>query len=138
MVVMQRDIEKLQDASYEELKQKYSDLIPDNFPRTKVFLVRTIAYKLQEKKYGKLKAKYRKILEESTDRTKKQKVKYDLDQGQKITKEYRGKTYVVLVYEKKYIYNGEEFNSLSQIAKLITGKHLSGPLFFNLRKRKHG
>ena len=135
---MQRDLEKLEKLSYEELKQKYADIVPENFPRTKVFLIRTIAYKLQERKHGKLKAKYRKVLEESTDRTKKQKVKYDLDQGQKITKEYRGKTYIVFVYEKKYIYNGEEFNSLSQIAKLITGKHLSGPLFFNLRKRKHG
>lgn len=138
MVAMQQEIEKLKNRNTEELKQKYADLIPANFPKTHVFLLRTIAYKLQERKYGKLKAKYTGILEDSTDKTKKQKVKYDLDQGQKITKEYRGKKYEVFVYEKKYIYNGEEFNSLSQIAKLITGKHLSGPLFFNLRKRKLG
>ncbi len=138
MVAMQEEIEKLNDKSYEELKQEYAKLIPNNFPKTHVFLVKTIAYKLQEREYGKLKAKYRRVLEESTDRTKKQKVKYELDQGEKITKEYRGKKYEVFVYDKKYIYNGEEFNNLSQIAKLITGKHLSGPLFFNLRRRKLG
>jgi hypothetical protein len=138
MVAMQDEIEKLKDKTYEELKKEYANLIPENFPKTHVFLLRTIAYKLQERKYDQLKIKYRKVLEESTDRTKKQKVKYELDQGQKITKEYRGKKYEVFVYDKKYTYNGQEFNSLSQIAKLITGKHLSGPLFFNLRKRKNG
>ncbi len=120
-----------------ELRQEFSDLIPENFPNSRVFLEKMIAYKLQERKYGKLQARYRKALEESTNKIKKQKVKYDLDQGQKITKEYRGKRYEVFVSEKTYIYNGEQFNSLSKIAKLITGKHLSGPLFFNLRKRKH-
>lgn len=132
------NFQELENMSYKELRDKYKELIPENFPKSRVFLIRTIAYKLQEKKYGKLKAKYRKILEESTDGDKKQKLKYGLDNGQKITKEYRGKSYEVFVYDKKFIYKGEEFNSLSQIAKLITGKHLSGPLFFNLRKRKNG
>lgn len=138
MVAMDKELENLENKSYEDLKREYANLIPENFPKTKIFLIRTIAYKLQERKYGKLKAKYIYTLQDSTDRDKKQKVKYDLDQGQKITKEYRGKKYEVFVHDKKYIYNGEEFNSLSQIAKLITGKHLSGPLFFNLRRRKLG
>mgnify|MGYP002640605724 CR=1 FL=1 len=135
---IEEEIENLKNQSHSELIKQYKSLIPENFPKSRVFLIRTIAYKLQEKKYGRFKAKYQKVLEESTDRNKKQKVKYDLEQGQKITKEYRGKKYEVIAYDKKFIYNGEEFNSLSQIAKLITGKHLSGPLFFNLRRRKFG
>ena len=132
------NLDELESMSFQELKEKYKDLIPENFPKSRVFLIRTIAYNLQEKRHGKLKAKYLKILEGYRDKSKIPKLKYELDKGQKITREYKGKQHEVFAYDKKFIYNGEEFNSLSQIAKLITGKHLSGPLFFNLRKRKHG
>lgn len=129
---------ELENMSYQKLREKYKDIVPENFPKSRVFLTRTIAYKLQEKKYGNLKIKYYKFLERYRDKNKIPKLKYELDKGQKITREYRGKTHEVFVTEKAYIYNGEEFKSLTKVAKIITGKHLSGPLFFNLRKRKHG
>ena len=139
MCVAATMLEQLQNLTPNELRERFTGLLQDTAISSKFFLKRTIAYRLQEKKRGKLKTKTQEILERSTTKTNQpQKISYDLDQGQKIVKEYRGKKYEVFVTEKIFTYNGEQFNSLSKIAKLITGKHLSGPLFFNLRKRKHG
>jgi hypothetical protein len=55
--------------------------------------------------------------------------------GSKLIRDWRGVTHTVLVLENGYEWNGETFNSLSQIARAITGAHWSGPRFFGLAER---
>lgn len=56
--------------------------------------------------------------------------------GTVLTRAYRGKAYHVIVREDGFEYDGQIFRSLSAIAKLITGSHWNGLLFFKLAKSK--
>jgi hypothetical protein len=47
-------------------------------------------------------------------------------------REWHGRTHVVVVTDTGFDYAGSSYKSLTQIAKLITGAHWSGPRFFGL------
>jgi len=54
----------------------------------------------------------------------------------RLVREWNGKAHVVMVGDDKVIrWNGQEWRSLSEVAKAITGTHWSGPAFFGLKKR---
>lgn len=54
--------------------------------------------------------------------------------GTVLTRVYRGEAYHVVVHKDGFEYDGQIFRSLSAIAKLITGTHWNGLLFFKLAK----
>ncbi len=54
--------------------------------------------------------------------------------GTLLTRVYRGQAYHVVVRQDGFEYDGQVFRSLSAIAKLITGSHWNGLLFFNIAK----
>lgn len=56
--------------------------------------------------------------------------------GTRLVREWNGNTYHVLVHEEGFEHEGRRYDSLSQIARAITGAHWSGPRFFGLRNRK--
>ena len=59
--------------------------------------------------------------------------------GSIIVKEYRGRTILVHVLDGHFEYDGRRFDSLSAIARQITGTKWNGFLFFGLAKGKvHG
>ncbi len=59
--------------------------------------------------------------------------------GTVIVKEYRGRTILVHVLGEHFEYDGRRFDSLSAIAREITGTKWNGFLFFGLAKGKlHG
>ncbi len=122
------------------LYQKHFTSLP---PRSITTIKRILSYKIQELQQGKLKLKYQKLLEEfsinpNTIANRKEVPQYQIQQGQKITKEYHGKIYEVIKTEKAFIYNNQTYKSLSIIANKITGQKWSGPRFFNLRGRSVG
>jgi hypothetical protein len=49
-------------------------------------------------------------------------------------REWHGSTHVLVVTDTGFDYAGSSYRSLTQIAKLITGVHWSGPRFFGLTK----
>ena len=53
-----------------------------------------------------------------------------------ITRIYRGRTIRVTVLESGFEYDGKRYRSLSAIAKVVTGSHWNGKLFFGLKKTK--
>ncbi|WP_257254742.1 DUF2924 domain-containing protein, partial [Endozoicomonas sp. SESOKO3] len=55
----------------------------------------------------------------------------------RIVKEYEGETHEVIVTREGFEYRGQIYRSLSGIAKLITGSHWSGPVFFGLKGSSH-
>ena len=57
--------------------------------------------------------------------------------GAKLVREWHGSTHIVLVTDTGFDYAGSSYKSLTQIAKLITGAHWSGPRFFGLTTRRH-
>jgi len=48
----------------------------------------------------------------------------------RFVREWHGKEYAVDVLMGGYLYKNKRYKSLSEIAKLITGTHWSGPRFF--------
>jgi hypothetical protein len=57
-----------------------------------------------------------------------------LKPGTRLLREWRGETHQVTVMDAGFEYRGSRYESLSEIARLITGTRWSGPLFFGLRK----
>ena len=56
--------------------------------------------------------------------------------GTVLVREWRGVTHDVTVVENGFLWNGKTHQSLSTIARTITGTHWNGPRFFGLRATK--
>lgn len=57
--------------------------------------------------------------------------------GTRFTRAWQGKIHVVTVTaDKKFSWQGKEYNTLSQVACAITGTHWSGPAFFGIRQKR--
>ena len=54
--------------------------------------------------------------------------------GQKLTREFKGRTVEVLVTADGFEYEDQTFKSISAVARRITGYMVSGPVFFKLDK----
>jgi len=52
--------------------------------------------------------------------------------GTRLMREWNGKTHVVDVLDKGVLYNGQTYQSLSSVARTITGARWSGPRFFGI------
>jgi hypothetical protein len=104
-------------------------------------LVRGVAYKLQEQVYGGLSHDTRRRLRSLVDGPDKQSRSRaapatTLKPGTKLVREWRGHVHTVNVLDDGFDYGGQRHRSLTRIARLITGVHWSGPLFFGLSKRR--
>jgi hypothetical protein len=104
-------------------------------------LVRGVAHKLQEQVYGGLSPGIRRRLRslvEGPDKQNRSRAApaITLKPGTKLVREWRGHVQTVNVLDDGFDYRGQHYRSLSQIARLITGVHWSGPLFFGLSKRR--
>ena len=55
-----------------------------------------------------------------------------LPAGSRLIREWHGRTYTIDVQESGFTYDGEQYASLSQVARAITGARWSGPRFFGL------
>ena len=58
-----------------------------------------------------------------------------LAEGAVITREWKGVRHEVEVADGCFIYGGERWKSLSEVARAITGTRWNGPRFFGLRGR---
>jgi hypothetical protein len=50
-----------------------------------------------------------------------------------LIREWGGTRHEVTVLENGAMFRGKRYRSLSQVARVITGSHWSGPLFFGLK-----
>jgi len=55
--------------------------------------------------------------------------------GTRLVRRWKGRNHLVTVEPNGFEYCGTRYDSLSQIARLITGTRWSGPLFFGLRTK---
>jgi hypothetical protein len=59
-----------------------------------------------------------------------------LKPGTRLVRQWRDQVYLVNVEAKGYEYQGARYQSLSEIARLITGTRWSGPLFFGVKSEQ--
>lgn len=92
-----------------------------------------LAWEIQAKAYGGLSRRTTSLLdqfERGKTRTR------EASPGMRLVREWNGRTHVVTIGEDKVIrWNECEWNSLSEVARAITGTRWSGPAFFGLKKR---
>jgi hypothetical protein len=104
-------------------------------------LVRGITYKLQERAYGGLSiATARKLEQAAADSLSRGSVTpappISLRPGTRLVREWRGVTHIVLIHADGIEWRGQRYNSLSRVARKITGARWSGPRFFGLRRQQ--
>lgn len=113
-------------------KGSYASEPPASF--SKDLLARAIAYRLQEEAYGGLSASTARLLKSlakpGAEPPRRLKV------GSVIVREHKGLLHEVMVVPGGFSWRGETYDSLSSIARKITGVSWNGPRFFGLRARK--
>jgi hypothetical protein len=93
-------------------------------------MAHALCFALQEQALGGLPADVARIIRDGgkgTERIRRIKA------GAVLVREYQGKRHEVLVVPGGFIWQGNTFDSLSTIAKAITGTSWNGPRFFGLR-----
>jgi hypothetical protein len=103
-------------------------------------LRRSIAYKVQEDAYGGLDRATTRLLKQLMEQFAKSGGRIVLPRrikpGSVLIREWKGERHQVTVLEVGFSYQGKPYESLSQIARLITGTRWNGPKFFGLRADK--
>ena len=104
-------------------------------------LIRGVAYRVQEQAHGGLslgiKRRLHSLSEGSDQRDGSAAAPaITMKPGTKLVREWHGHAHMVSVLDDGFEYQGERYNSLTRIARRITGVHWSGPLFFGISKRR--
>jgi hypothetical protein len=132
----------LPNTDIRDLKEQWRNLFgTEPPPYNRRFLERRIAYRIQELAYGGLKPETMARLEalgEQIDGGNITLHRIRQDQrpiaGTRLLREYQGVEHVVTVTRGGYEYQGRPYQSLSAIARAITGTRWNGWMFFGLRK----
>jgi len=118
-------------------QDKKSSQLPKRVSRE--LLVLGLAYDQQARTLGGLPREARRRLETviaGLERTGKIDIEVPIriKPGTRLVREWQGERHEVTVLEKHFAYRGRQFDSLSEIARVITGTRWSGPVFFGLKK----
>jgi hypothetical protein len=111
---------------------------PSNPSLRREVLIPILAYRLQEVNCGGIKASVEKRLRDLTGSNPSGRQNNSLlrpKSGTHFVREWQGKLHEVAVLPEGYEYNDNTYDSLSEIARTITGTRWSGPAFFGLRPR---
>jgi Protein of unknown function (DUF2924) len=140
-LTVESEIGALQQAGVIALRAEWRRRFGSEPPRlSRDLLVRALAYRVQERAMGGLSRASLKRLRELANPQGGEPPPAPADSlrpGAKLMREWHGRTHVVVVTDTGFDYAGLSYQSLTQIAKLITGAHWSGPRFFGLTTRRH-
>ena len=101
-----------------------------------VFLRQVLAFEVQSKQSGGLPHGFINRLNKQANGSKPKRSKVEPKPGGRLLREWNGITHVVDIADDCYVWKGENYRSLSAIARAITGAHWSGPRFFGLNKKE--
>jgi hypothetical protein len=139
---LEAEIARLDGLGLQELRQVWRQCIglPPQHISTELTR-RRLAYELQIRAYGGLKPETRRRLRQyykafKADPDHRPSSNLGLKPGLVLTREWNGTEYRVTVLEKGFEYRGQQYGSLSQVARRITGSRWSGPAFFGLKHRR--
>lgn len=101
-------------------------------------LRRSLAYKLQEDAYGKLPAATQRELDcliaaLEKNPTARVALPRRINPGSVLVRDWKGQSHRVTVLARGFEYDARPYDSLSEIARTITGTRWNGPRFFGLR-----
>ena len=143
------EIAHLRDLDLTRLRTRWQNefgrLAPEHLTRHLLF--RIIAYKVQADRLGDLDAETLKVLRQTAGLEERppavSRALAELDQrrfapppGTVLVREWDQKSHRVMIMANGFAWNGNTFDSLSQVAFAITGTKWNGPRFFGLRDRR--
>ena len=140
---LEEEIACLGDLPREDLVGRWTSLYKAPPPKgiSRALLIRAIAYRMQAKRWGSLKRSAIRRLQEAAARlavdtnASGETARTTLKPGARLIREWNGKTHLVEVLDRGFLWNGQQHRSLSAIARAITGARWSGPRFFGLGGR---
>jgi Protein of unknown function (DUF2924) len=128
---------RIGEMTIEQLRACWRETIGSAPPTafSKDLLARAICYRLQEQAFGGLSVSTGRLLgslvKPGVEPPRQVKV------GSVLIREHQGVVHEVLVVPGGFCWRGKTYDSLSAIAKKITGTSWNGPRFFGLRSRTH-
>jgi hypothetical protein len=135
------EISRIQTLKPDEVRALWRDTFKKEVPKalTRDLLVRTLCWHIQEKAFGghspailKLLASYAQGRTGEADRLRR------LKPGTELVREFQGERHTVVITGEGFRWRGEDYPSLTAIARIITGTNWNGPRFFGLRERAEG
>lgn len=118
-----------------DLIRQYLALAGTDPPRSlsREMIARVIAYELQATTSGGLSLRLRRQLRAIASEDRAVTPSTRLKSDARLVREWNGVSHVVDRVEDGFVYRGRTYNSLSAIAREITGARWSGPRFFGLK-----
>ena len=117
-------------------KQFFGSTPPTHLRRD--LMIPILAYRIQEQTFGSLSARARQRLldlsrafEKGSDPAVRAP---RIRPGTRLVRQWGDRVHLVNVETNGYEYHGARYQSLSEIARLITGTRWSGPLFFGIKR----
>jgi len=139
---IEAEVERLRSMPIVELRALWRAKFKSEPPKAfgPDLLRRSIAYKIQEDAYGGLDRATARLLKQLMEQFAKSNGRIVLPRrikpGSVLIRQWKGERHQVTVLEEGFAYQGKPYESLSEIARLITGTRWSGPKFFGLRAGK--
>ena len=143
VAVCREALTRLPELELSELRQQWRALYKsDASPYlSRELLLRAVAYRMQEVALGGLRPERQRQLRQIAQQFNqtgeiRRRARLELNSGTRLVREWRGRTYEVLVLEDGFSWQGTHYHSLSAVARKITGTPWSGPLFFGLKQNR--
>lgn len=135
------EIKKLEELSTAQLKQRWHQQWPVQLPKqvSRELLILSLGSAIQAAEFGGLPRALQRQIDALADDLKRSgkidgSVPIRIKPGTRLVREWQGERHEVTVLEKRFAYKNRQFDSLSEIAREITGTRWSGPVFFGLKK----
>lgn len=128
------ELVRIEAMTLADLRVAWIRLLKTTPPKVGAGLLRlALAHWIQSKAYGGLtKATERRLREMASGRGQSRPTA-----GTRLVRAWQGKAHVVTIVDDQRVHwNGRDWNSLSEVARAITGTRWSGPAFFGLKTRK--
>jgi hypothetical protein len=141
--LIEAELERLPSMPIVELRALWRAKFKSDAPKAfgPDLLRRSIAYKIQEDAYGGLDRATARLLKGLMAQLAKRNGRIVLPRrikpGAILARHWKGQSHRVTVLEHGFAYQGKPYESLSEIARLITGTRWNGPKFFGLRAAKN-
>jgi len=141
----EKEVTAIADLDADALRQRWAELYGmAPAPRiSRDVLMRAVAFRIQEEAHGGLAKPHRRQLRRLAEMLRNGKSipgsqVQSFKLGTKLIREWKGKVHEVVIADDTYIWAGNHYRSLSQIARAITGTRWSGPRFFGLEVGQDG
>ncbi|MBT3553307.1 MAG: DUF2924 domain-containing protein [Rhodospirillaceae bacterium] len=130
-----KSVDQIENMDRGALVALWKELFPEPLPlrASMPFLRRVLAFEVQCSQSEGLPLRFIERLQKHAKGSKPTRSKYVPKPGGRLLREWNGFTHVVDVADGHYVWKGQQYQSLSAIARAITGAHWSGPRFFGLK-----